>query len=287
MTPPEPRSIPPEAPQRPSQRPSEAPEPHGTRVMRFGAAVAAVLLSSVVATMPAAVRIAPSLTPTSSSASSWVALLAIAFLPLTIATVALRHALAALRLFDPKTVATGVTTVLVWGLATFVALAGLGTFLRATTHHHGLAGVTFACAGVVIAAPVALFSTRFVQWAQATPPPGRWLAYLALGLALGAGLVFFGRTLGHSPGASTFALDVAAFAFAAAFGAGAFPRRNHPLVPLALAGPPLAAIVLVVGFGTLRSSPPLRTAVMEEAPVLGAAMELSCISGVAAPRPPH
>jgi len=61
---------------------------------------------------------------------------------------------------------------------------------------------------------------------------------------------------------------VIAFVLAAAFGAGAFPHRSRPFAALALAGPPLAAVVLLVGFATLGGSAPLRAAVSAEAPVL-------------------
>jgi hypothetical protein len=95
---------------------------------------------------------------------------------------------------------------------------------------------------------------------------------------MGVGLAFLTRVLGASAAGSALAVDIVAFAFAAAFGGGAFPTRSRPFGPLALAGPPLAAIVLVVGFGTLRTSAPLRAAVDEAAPVL-AAMSSAALRG--------
>ncbi len=236
--------------------------------MRFGAAVSAVVLSSVVATMPAAMRIGPLVDGSCGVASVWLALVALAFTPLALVTVTLRHALAALRLFDPRSVATAIAAVLVWGTATFVALALLGAVLRATTHHHGLAGVTFAMGGLAIAAILAVLSTRFVVWARAAAAPLRWLAVAAVSLAMGVALAFFSRILGHSDAGARLAVDLVAFAFAAAFGAGAFPHRSRPFAPLALAGPPVAAVVLFIGLGALRSSAPLRAAVREQAPIL-------------------
>jgi hypothetical protein len=236
--------------------------------MRFGAAVSAVILASVIATMPAAVRIAAAMGAAYGGLSLWVALLALAFFPLAVATVVLRHALASLRLFDPSAVRTGVAATLVWGLMTFVALSGLGVVLRATTHHHGLAGVTFAALGIVIASVLAPFAIRLVHVLRDGPPWLRWTAVVSCGLVVGALVAFSGRVLGHSEAASALSVDLIAFLFAAAFGAGAFPHRSRPLLPLALAGPPLAAVVLVVGFGTLQASLPLRAAVLADAPVL-------------------
>jgi hypothetical protein len=229
--------------------------------------------------MPAAVRIGPTVAASCGAASVWLSLLALAFVPLGVATVTLRHALAAIRLFDSRAVTRGAATAVVWGATTFVALAVLGAFLRATTHHHGLAGVAFGGVGLVVAAVVALFSTRFVEWCGTASGPLRWVAISGSALALGVGLAFFAHLLARNEAAGALSVDVAALVFAAAFGATAFPYRSRPFAPLAFAGPPLAAIVLVVGFGTLRTSAPLRAAVSEDAPVLATAMDLSCGTG--------
>jgi len=76
--------------------------------MRFGGAVSVALLSSVIATLPAAVRITPSLGSCCGRPSGWLALVAVAFVPHVITTVTVRHAIAAIRLFDPRAVVTGV-----------------------------------------------------------------------------------------------------------------------------------------------------------------------------------
>jgi hypothetical protein len=257
-TPPEPRIAPDDADER------------GSRVMRFGAAVSAVLLASVLATMPVAVRIASPLHGSVGGLSLWIALLALAFCPLGVATVVLRHAVDAIRLFDGKAVATGVVTVLVWGFTMFVGLAVFGAALRATTHHHGLAGVTFACGGIALAAVVALFSARVVGIARDASPALRWGLLAVFGIAIGVSVAFFAHVLTRDGSVSTLVVDITAFAFAAAFGAGAFPHRSRPSAPLALVGPPLAAVVLVVGLATVRGSTPLRAALTKDAPVLAA-----------------
>ena len=269
------RSTPPGAGDPDDDRATE----RGSRVMRFGAAVSAVILASVIATMPAAVRISASIGAASGGVSLWVSLLALAFFPLAVATVVLRHALASLRLFDPRTVTTGVAAVLVWGLMTFVALSGLGMVLRATTHHHGLAGVTFGGGGTVVAAVLALFAIRVVHALRDGSPALRWAAIISCGLLVGVGVAFSAHVLARSEPASALCIDLIAFTFAAAFGAGAFPHRTRPLAPLALAGPPLAAVVLVVGFATLGGSAPLRGAVEADAPILSRVLAFAIPGG--------
>jgi len=277
-----PRSIPPLIP---GPAPAEAEE-RGSRVMRFGAAVSAVVLSSAIATLPAAVRVSRAVA-TSGGASAWMALLAVAFFPMAFATVVLRHAVGAVRLFDARSVAGGVLAAVVWGATMFAVLAALGAGLRATTHHHGLAGVTFALTGAVAALLVALVSVRVAALIREASAVVRWLALAALLILLAACGLLFMRALGQSPAAVTLTVDLVAFALAAGFGAGVFPRRTRPFAPLALAGPPLAAVVLVVGFATLGSSAPLRSALGEEAPVLAAVAGLVSEVERGAPEPPH
>jgi len=243
--------------------------------MRFGAAVSAVVLSSILATMPATLRIAPALAGSVGFISIWTALVALACAPLAVMTVAVRHALAALRLFDRRALAAGVAVALVWGLLTTVALTALGAFLRATTHHHGLAGVTFGCFGVVVAAFAALLAVRVVEWATAVPAPVRWGLMAVAGVTAGAMLAAVTRLLGHSEAGAALAVDVSAFAIAAAFGGSAFPSRSRPFAPLAFAGPPVAAIVLFTGFATLRASTSLRAAIDADAPILSVTTSLA------------
>ena len=250
--------------------------------MRFGAAVSAVLLASVVATMPTAVRLAPALAPSCSRASIWLALLALAFLPLTLLTVALRHAIAALRLFEARSVKLGVIVAIVWGSVSFVLWTVLGAVLRATTHHHGLGGVTFAIGGLVAAVLALPFVIRIVGWAAAARPVARWTLISLGGFAFGIALAFVARVLHHNESASVLGTNVMALALASAFGAGAFPHRSRPVSLVAFLGPPLAAIVLAGGFSALRAPPTLRAAVLEQAPVFGPALALT----ESAPKPP-
>jgi hypothetical protein len=244
--------------------------------MRFGAAVAIAVFSAVIATLPAAVRVASAVSGVTAGVGDvtggtvWLALVALAVAPLALTTVAVRHAVAAVRLFDAKAVATGVMTAVVWGASSFVALGALGAVLRATTHHHGLAGVTFASVGALVVVLLAPFAARAVAWTRDAPGVPRWMTIAASGLAFGLVLAVSARVLGRDAGAGALAVDLLAFGFASAFGGGAFPARSRPFAPLAYAGPPLATIVLVVGLASVRGSVPLASAVAERAPLYGA-----------------
>ena len=246
--------------------------------MRFGAAVTAVVLASAIGTLPAAVRVAPTVASTAGPASVWIACMAIVLLPMAFATMVLRQAHAALRLFDLAAIPNGLTVGFVWGVGTFGALSALGAFLRANTHHHGLAGATFAGVGLAIALVVALFAARLVGWADSLGPAVLWIVRAASGIGVGVALASASRTLAGSPAASTWCADILALMLAAAFGALAFPARRRPVTALAVIGPPLAAIVLVMGFAALgdhgADTPPLRATLQEEAPVIASGYAL-------------
>jgi hypothetical protein len=252
----------------------------GSRLTRFGSAVAAALLSAVIATLPAAFRVVPSLTGSQGRLAGYAALLALALGPVAIATVVVRHAVVGARLFDRTTLEP-----FAWAVAaTFAVASGaltvLGAGLRATTHHHGLAGVTFAALGVVTIVGAALLSSRGVQVVVRAPRVVRLLGAVALAAVVSMEAAVVVRVLGARFFASAPANDVMAFLVATVFGAGAFPRRGRPSSSLALGGPPLAVAVLVVGLMTVRSSPSLRATIEGQAP-LAAGLLL-----VASPPPP-
>ena len=260
-------------------------EEAGSGVMRFGAAVTAVILASAVGTLPASMRVAPSLSSCCTAMTVWVAFTAVVLLPMGVATVLLRRAHAALRLFDAGAVSTSLLVVPIWALGSFGALAALGAFLRGHTHHHGLAGTTFAAIGAALLLFYALFSARLVAWARLLAAPFRWMLLALGGLALGAELAAVFRILSGSPGASTGCADVIALVLAAAFGALAFPAGRRTLAPLAIAGPPAAAVVLVLGLAAVRSVAPLRAELELEVPLLSAVLR-NLVDGSASVAPP-
>jgi hypothetical protein len=160
----------------------------------------------------------------------------------------------------------------VLGLALWLALAtpllvGLGAFLKATTHHRGLAGATFGVLGLALVAGAALCAQRLVGLGRTLVQRGvkPWIPALA-GAALGMlPLVSVAVPLGHrgdDPGGPAVraaildgAIVVVATALAAVTNLGAQLRRAARL-----GGVPAAVVVIVAGLARVGSSPPLARA---------------------------
>src|SRR5262249_44111075 len=140
-----------------------------------------------------------------------------------------------------------------WIALVLAELSAWGALLRATTHHHALAGVTFAIVGVVLASGAAVVLARFLAIARAATAPGRRaLAAAALAVIL-ASLVFLAR-LARTAGSPGALVDGLAIATAAGFASS--PALASRRV-LALLGPPVLVLVLALGISMLRRPGPL------------------------------
>jgi hypothetical protein len=126
-----------------------------------------------------------------------------------------------------------------WGALLSAGLAPLGALLRARTHHHGLAGVTFAIVALLLALGLALVVRRAVELVAASTPRTQRIAlgafWSALGLAVlllavvgglrsaaapvGADATADAASVALVPAltANALAIDVMAFVLAAAF----------------------------------------------------------------------
>src|SRR6476646_2260137 len=116
---------------------SSIPPPEGSRVTRFGSAVFAGTAASLLASIPAALRIAPAADADLGVSGVWLGLAGAALVPMVALVPVLRGA------------RRGFGSVL-WTLASLDALRVWGALLRKTTHHHALAGTTFALVGLAI-----------------------------------------------------------------------------------------------------------------------------------------
>jgi len=157
---------------------------------------------------------------------------------------------------------------LAWLGSCFVALTLLGAVLRAQTHHRALGGVTFALVAFALALGLALVIARIGSLVQKASPPMRW-ALGALGMALLALAAVKARhALG---GAAPFsAAEGAKLVDGLAFALSAFIASGHPFLhrrALALVGPPVAAIILILGVSSWRTCPGLGEALGEQAPM--------------------
>jgi hypothetical protein len=250
---------------------STAPPPHheevppvrGSLVLRFGALAGASALAAAACTLPAALRTSQPLEGTHGTLSVWLSLTAATVLPMIAGVAVARRTRESLWAFGLG--GTAVTLgFAAWLALVFGALLGSGALLRATTHHHGLAAVTFSVGAVAVALALALFVRRCVAIAIETRRPFLARAFgAAAGLVVGGGAIT-GAHLAVAGSSSALVVDVlSTFVVLTLFSRPIFAVRRG----LAMIGPPLVATALVLGTSTLRASPALRAAIAESAPV--------------------
>jgi hypothetical protein len=246
--------------------------------MRFGTAVGLAAACALVCSFPATMRVSSAVS-SEGTASVWVALAAAALGPMVAAILVLRGAREGLRAFGGPGSALRAFGVALWLASLLVGLTLFGSVLRATTHHHALAGVTFAFGAVALATGSGVFCARIISILRDAPRGTRRVVALALGGIACAALAWVGLGFVRaaassddpSSGAAGTVVDVLAFALAALFAA----RRSFMARRLiALVGPPVAVLLLAVGASTLRDGP-LRDAIGERAPAFGAAVDLA------------
>jgi hypothetical protein len=256
-------------------QPPPPTEERGSAVLRVGAAVGAGVGAAIVSVIPAALRVASEGDP--GAFRSLVALSACALGPMIASVVVLRGAREGLRAFAGPGAALRAYAVGLWLATLLVGLSIFGSLLRATTHHHALAGVTYAFGALAFAVGDALVCGRVMAIARAMPDRGRRILLLALAVSIGILLfavgVRFVRAASHdaaSYAAAGTVVDVLAFVLAAIF---ASRLRTTLRRPLALVGPPVAVIVAIVGMVALRDAP-VHDAVSDRAPAFGPAADV-------------
>ncbi len=242
---------------------STPPAPFPARVGSFhGAANLAALLGSV----PAATRVAHD---GGGALRAWIGVSGCALGPM-IAVVAFgRTAREGARSIAGDEAPLVTWAIATWAIATFLALAAYGALLRATTHHHGLAGVTFAIGGLAVGAVLALVVRRLTQMARDADPWGRTgLVVCVMGAllcALFTVIVRVARSAGGEVPPATL-VDVLAFLVAG----GALSRRTFARVTwLTIVGLPLALGTVALGGALLSREPALVDAIRTHAPLFG------------------
>jgi hypothetical protein len=221
---------------------------------RFGTLVAGGALGAVLAPIPAMMRVRSGGEHGASLWLSWAALAALTLGPALVLVMVFRAARFGLR------GGPGGPWVRTGGLFIWLALVlgfdvFFGAALRATTHHHALAGVTFAFFTLASTGVSALAARRMAlalgdrsAIAQRVFAVFAVLAFVGL---LGLSVVRVGRGLGTSlPSSYGVALvDAAALLLACLFAAQPmFTRARF----LAFVGPPLALALAVAGASALR-----------------------------------
>lgn len=242
----------------------ETPAPHETpasRLQRLGGVVGAATLASLAAALPGAVRATAA---GEGWLASWALLAGAWMVPALVLVPLFRAARSSVRALGGDGGRERIAAAAAWLGAVTIALAQLGAFLRKTTHHHALAGVTFALGAVVVAIVLALFAARAASWATDQRARGRGslgLAVLVVIACLEALVVVRLVPASLGAGARAVAVDGAVFILAATL---ATARRLEDRRALALLGPPLGIACLVV---VARANP---AAWADHAPLVGA-----------------
>ena len=259
----------------PPRQPYGPAEETGSLVLRFGTAVGLAAAAALAGAFPAALRVG-SVLGQDGTGRVWTGLAAVSLVPMVGAVVVLRGAREGLRVFGGPGAELRAYGVALWASSLLVVLTLLGSVLRATTHQHALAGVTFAFAATFAAVGLALACVRVVTILRRASPGLRGGLALALAkavfAALGAvGIRFLHEAL-HEPTSAPAAgmvVDVLAFSLAAVSAAG---RSLASRRAVAVVGPPVAVAIVALGFSALRDAP-LRTAIDDRAPAFAAMVD--------------
>jgi len=243
--------------------PTNSIPPHaaGHPVTRIGTAVFGGTIAALVASLPATTRIAAG-----NPLARFVALAALAT-PIAVLAVGVFR-----RLRAGAQIVAGDALDL-WGIGAFgwatlqLLFAGaFATMLRKNTHHHGLAGVTFAIVVVVAGILLGVLAFRATKKMAALSEDARRVALVVAAGSTLIVLVVAGARTAHAEELHTAGGLIDAFALGIA-AAGASSKLVANNRALAIAGAPLAVAVVIAGLVALRLSAGLSAAAADAAPI--------------------
>jgi hypothetical protein len=251
-------------------------EPSASLVVRFGTMLGLAAAAALACSVPAAVRVGP-VAGGAGLLHAWLGLAAAALGPMVVAVAVLRGAREGLRAFGGPGAGLRAFGAGLWLASMLVVLSVFGSVLRATTHQHALAGVTFAFGALAVAVGAGLVCARLVAILSARSPGARRALVALLGAVALLALAWVGlrfvRAVSHEAAPSAAAatvVDVLAFVLAALL------ASRRPLLArrvLAYVGPPVVVVVAALGIGALRGDA-LRDAVIDRAPAFAPAARL-------------
>ena len=247
------------------RQPLEEDEAAASSVTRLGTVVGGGVLAAIAASLPAELRIGDGGSVVRAF-EQWLALAAL-LTPLAILMVAVfRRARTGLQLLAGDRAPLFIAAALWWGVLELGVLSVFGTILRAKTHHHGLAGVTFAMVALVSGLLVALLAARGRRMLERLPSQGHRVALIIVALTSFLVVVLVGVRTGRAEGLHTAAslVDMLALIVSSAI---ASTRAVARWRPLAVGGVPIAAAILLLGYATVRAEPDLSGLLAAGAPV--------------------
>jgi hypothetical protein len=231
---------------------SNAPRGYESILVSVSRACAKGVVGALVASAPATVRVAEE--SRCGDLNVCLALSALAFVPMLLAIVVVRRARATLTEVLGRGLSTFWTALLVWAAIDSLALTGLGAVLRRTTHHHALAGVTFALGATALVILFVPMARRIVQTA------GAYSGVVALLAALVLLLVVVALVGTHT---SAVAVDLLVFLVVAV----AVSVVSAPTGRAGMLGIPLAVALIAGGTWELVSCPSILDVASQHAPI--------------------
>jgi hypothetical protein len=259
------------------------PESEAPLITRIGFAVAGAVGAAITSALPAALRMGDE-GSIGRALEQWVVLSALG-IPIALAAVAvLQRARVGLRLLMGERAPLLAIGVLWWSVIELGLLSGFGAVLRKTTHHHALAGVTFAAFAMGSGALVGLFARRISAMLGRGGPNLQRVGLVIAGASAFVAVMLVGIRTSRAEGIHTAAalVDVLALGVTSTIASSRLVTRSRYL---AIAGVPAAVVILVIGLTTLRLDPKLSESLRETAPVHSLVVDLFHESPKAAPAP--
>jgi len=247
------------------REPLEADESDPSTAKRLGTVVGGGVLTAIASSLPAELRIGDGGSVVRAF-EQWLALAAL-LTPLAILVVAvLRRGRIGLQLLAGPRAPLFAAAALWWAVLELGVLSVLGAILRANTHHHGLAGVTFSMLALASGVVVALLALRGVGMLARQPAQVHRLALGIVALTSLVVVALVGMRTARAEGMHTAAalVDLLALLGSAAIASSRVMARWRPL---AVGGLPTAAAILLLGYATVRSEPDLSGLLAQGAPV--------------------
>jgi hypothetical protein len=245
--------------------PLEDDEAAASLVTRFGTVIGGGVLAAAASSLPAELRMGDG-GSILRAVEQWLALAAI-LTPLSIVVVAVfRRGRSGLRQLAGSRGPLLAAAALWWAVLELGVLSVFGAVLRAKTHHHGLAGVTFAILALVSGLVVALLAVRGTRMLLKMPPSGHRLALMVAAGAAFLVVAIIGIRTSRAAGLHTAGalVDSLALLVSSAIASSRVMARWRPL---AVGGVPIAAAILLLGFACVRAEPDLKDLLAEGAPL--------------------
>jgi len=218
-------------------------------ILRFGTTVGVAFVVAVVGTAPSALRVAKAM-PDRGLFAVWAVMGAVAFFPSALLVALFRGARRGARSFLRERALAYGTRLFLFGALAPPVVVTFGALLRAKTHHHALAGVTFAVVTTIVLVAELAFASRVSSLLAARGEKVTKAGFVVAFVAFLASVAWVGLKASRAGGpAACVFLDVLALLLAAGFGSR---RSFSDARALAFVGPPLAAAMLALGVATAR-----------------------------------